>query len=155
MSVQKLDNPPSFYLSLPTTSAESARIFYLSLGFQHIPQYSDADTVALRLPGANANICLMVHQPARFKTFIRPDTEIVDAEKYTEGIYSVAVKSKEEVDGFLAKAKEAGGKLDPFVMPGYGAECGMYTRSWTDLDGHIWEATCMLEGGCTQTESSS
>jgi hypothetical protein len=32
-------------------------------------------------------------------------------------------------------------------MPGYGAGYGMYTRSFADLDGHIWEVVAILAGG--------
>jgi uncharacterized protein len=146
MSSHIAEKPPSFYLSLPTNSLPAATSFFTSLGFDPIPEYSDPKTSAFRLPFPNSNICLMLHAPARFKEFMRPDTEIADANKATEAIFTVTTKSKEGVDDLLAKAEKAGGIKDPYTLPNYGGDCGMYSRSFADLDGHIWEAVTMLEG---------
>ncbi len=86
---------------------------------------------------------------------MRPGTEVNDANKTTEVLVSLAADTKEEVDEILGKAVAAGGKADPYVMKDYGADCGMYSRSFADLDGHIWEVVAMLGGagaGCAGKE---
>jgi predicted lactoylglutathione lyase len=89
----------------------------------------------------------MSHAEARFKEFIRSGTQIVDATKTTEALFSIAVESKQSVDNGVTKAVEAGGIADPYMLLNYGAECGMYTRSFADLDGHMWELVTMV-GSC-------
>ncbi|KAF5025524.1 hypothetical protein F66182_2429 [Fusarium sp. NRRL 66182] len=139
--------PPSFYLNLHTSDPEACLAFYTALDFSHVKDYSDDKTKAFRLPQPNQNICLMVHANTRFQEFIRPGTQITDATKATEGIFSISVGDEQSVDDAVKKAIDAGGVADPYIMPSYGAECGMYTRSFTDLDGHIWEFLTMT-GSC-------
>ncbi|KAL7947070.1 hypothetical protein V8C42DRAFT_364286 [Trichoderma barbatum] len=137
--------PPSFFVSLPVESLSSSTDFYKSLSFTPLADYSDSNTTAFRFPySSNANICLMLHTPSRFEEFIRRGSEIVHAKKATGAIYTLGVASREDVDGLLDKAEKAGGKRDPFEMKEYGKALGIYTRSFEDLDGHIWEATTML-----------
>jgi uncharacterized protein len=157
MSTHGVKNPPSFYVNVPTTDVAAAAKFFSSLAFEPIAAFGDDKTAAFRLPGPNANICLMLHAHSRFKEFMRKDTPIVDAHTSTEALLSIAVESREEVDSILAKAVAGGGKSDPYVLANYGGDCGMYTRSFADLDGHIWEAVTMSGGGpgCQGAESQS
>lgn len=144
-------SPPSFYLNIHTVSPSTSLTFFTSLGFTPIPAFSDEQTSALLLPAPNISIGLMLHAPSRFKQFMRPGTEINDATKTTEALFSLAVDTKEEVDTFLEKVVAAGGGKDPYKMgEDYGESCGMYTRSWTDLDGHLWEVVAVPKGfdGC-------
>ena len=138
---------PTLYLNIPTSNLDSSHKFFMALGFSPVPEYSDGNTKAFRLPAPNTSVCLMVHTHTRFKEFMRPGTEVTDATKTTEVLISLSAEKKEEVDDWLAKAVEAGGSADPFTMPAYGAECGMYSRSFADVDGHIWEVVAMLAGG--------
>jgi predicted lactoylglutathione lyase len=87
----------------------------------------------------------MLHSTSRFGEFIRHGSDIVNAKKVTGAIYTLGVASRDDVDGLLEKAEKAGGKKDPFEMEEYGKAMGLYTRSFEDLDGHIWEATTMLD----------
>ncbi|KAK3192406.1 hypothetical protein K4F52_001619 [Lecanicillium sp. MT-2017a] len=138
-------NPPSFYLNIHTTDTAKTEVFFKAVGFTLITEYSDDKTKSFRLPSPNDNIAVMIHAHDRFKEFIRPNSEITNAHKATEGLFSIAVDKKEEVDAVLKKATEAGGTADPYTMENFGAECGMYTRSFADLDGHIWEVCFMLK----------
>ncbi|KAK5655247.1 hypothetical protein OQA88_5814 [Cercophora sp. LCS_1] len=139
--------PPTLYLNIPTSSPTDSLVFFNALGFTNVPEYSDEQTKSFSLPAPNDSVCVMVHGHSRFKTFMRPTAEIPDAKKTTEVLFSISVKTKEEVDQWLAKAVEAGGEKDPYVMEGYGEACGMYTRSFGDLDGHVWEV-CAMIGQC-------
>jgi predicted lactoylglutathione lyase len=86
----------------------------------------------------------MVHGASRFKEFIRPGSVIVDAKTSTEALFSIQLQGREQVDQWLEKAVEAGGSLDPFTMKDHGKDMGMYSRSFADVDGHIWEVMTML-----------
>ncbi|TFA97799.1 hypothetical protein CCMA1212_010520 [Trichoderma ghanense] len=146
MSPPKDSKPPSFFVSIPVESLESSTEFYKALNFTPLSDFSDDNTAAFRFPySANSNICLMLHAPSRFQEFVRKGSEIAQPKKATAAIYTLGVGSKDTVDGLLDKAQKAGGKKDPFKMKEYGKSLGIYTRSFEDLDGHIWEATTMLD----------
>ena len=143
-------NPPSLIFSLPVSSVAASKTFYSTIGgsvapFAPIPQYGDDKTVSFRLPDPNGNACVMLHSPERFAEFMRADAKaVVDATKTTEVIISLSCTKKEDVDGWLERVVAAGGKADPYTMKDYGAFCGMYVRSWTDPDGHVWECVAMI-----------
>ncbi|KAK4447071.1 glyoxalase-like domain-containing protein [Podospora aff. communis PSN243] len=147
---------PTFYLNIHTSDPEAASEFFTALDFPPVTEYSDAETKSFRLPAPNSTMCLMLHGHKRMKQFMRPDTEVNDAHKTTEALFSLAADTKEQVDEMLGKAVKAGGTADPYVMKNYGADCGMYSRSFADLDGHIWEVVAMLnaggEPGCEKKE---
>jgi predicted lactoylglutathione lyase len=147
---------PTFYLNIHTSDPEAASNFFTALGFPPVTEYSDAETKSFRLPAPNSTMCLMLHGHKRMKQFMRPGTEVNDAHKTTEALFSLAADTKEQVDDMLGKAVKAGGTADPYVMKDYGADCGMYSRSFADLDGHIWEVVTMLnaggEPGCEKKE---
>ncbi|GAB1317919.1 hypothetical protein MFIFM68171_08129 [Madurella fahalii] len=137
---------PTFFLNLHTADPEASLQFFTAVGFTPVPEYSDAQTKTLRLPAPNDALCLMLHAHKRFKEFIRPGTETNDATKTTEALITLGVSKKELVDEAIEKAVKAGGSPDPFVMEGYGQGMGMYSRSFADLDGHIWEVAFMGVG---------
>ncbi|RYP18234.1 hypothetical protein DL767_009875 [Monosporascus sp. MG133] len=148
---QTSDNqpPPSFFVNLPAADLAAAAAYFTALGFTPILEWDDEKTKSFRLPRPNQQICLMIHGPTRFKEFMRPDTDIVDANKATEALFSILLETREEVDEWLARVTKAGGTLDPYKLADFGAGMGMYSRSFTDLDGHIWEVATMLKhGGC-------
>lgn len=72
-----------------------------------------------------------------FKNFTKKP--IVDATGATEAIVALSAESREEVDSLADKALAAGGQVanEPQDM-GF-----MHSRSFTDLDGHIWEVLYM------------
>ncbi|KAJ4130603.1 hypothetical protein NW754_009656 [Fusarium falciforme] len=143
------DSPqtPSLYLNIQTADPNAGLEFYIELGFVSVTEYSDDKNKAFCLPGPNHNICLMNPANARFKEFIRPGTQATDATKVTECLFSIAVEDKEAVYKWLSKAVESGGIADPYTYPNYGADCGMYTRSFVDLGGHMWEVVTLI-GSC-------
>ncbi|RYP37252.1 hypothetical protein DL768_010890 [Monosporascus sp. mg162] len=146
---QTSDNQPTpnFFVNLPAADPVAAAAFFTALGFTPILAWNDAQTKSFRLPQPNERICLMIHGPTRFKEFMRPDTDIVDAKKTTETLFSIMVDTRDEVDEWLARVTKAGGTLDPYKLAGYGEAMGLYSRSFTDLDGHIWEVVAMIKAG--------
>ncbi|RYP50473.1 hypothetical protein DL769_010944 [Monosporascus sp. CRB-8-3] len=145
---------PGFFLNLATADTAAADAFFKALGFAPLPDWNDDQSKSFRFPHPNEQIVLMVHGPARFKEFMRPDTDIVDAKKATEALFSVSVETREEVDEWLARVTKAGGTLDPYKLEKFGEEMGMYSRSFADLDGHIWEVLATIHGGVCGGASS-
>lgn len=135
---------PTFFLNLYADDLDAVTTFYKALDFKHNPGWCHADTTAaFTLPAPNESIALMLLTPSSMSEFIRPGTTVGDATKTTPAVYTLSANSKDEVEEILAKAGKAGAKLDPYVMKDYGAEHGMYCRSFEDPTGHIWEVCCM------------
>ena len=66
---------------------------------------------------------------------------VADATAGTEVILVLGVETREQVDELAGRAEAAGGS--PVGTPrddGY-----RYQRGFTDLDGHHWEALCLIE----------
>ncbi|KAH6640332.1 Glyoxalase/Bleomycin resistance protein/Dihydroxybiphenyl dioxygenase [Chaetomium tenue] len=141
-------NPtPTFFLNLPTTSLPPATTFYTTLGFTPVPAWTSPTTAVFLLPAPNQHICLMLHTQACFQQFIRPGSAVADARATQQTLFSIGCRDREGVDAWLERVEGAGGKRDPYVMEGFGEGEGMYVRSWEDLDGHVWEGVCLLDGG--------
>ncbi len=72
-----------------------------------------------------------------FSTFT--SKPIADASEQTEVILALSAESRAAVDDLLAKALEAGGS-----EPRAAADEGfMYSRTFQDPDGHVWESVWM------------
>jgi uncharacterized protein len=137
---------PTLSLNINVDDPAASQAFFTSLGFGLLTEYTDEQTKSLWLPAPNNLVCLMLHGAKRFKSFMRPDTAIVDAHTSTEVLFSLPspANTREDVDEFIAKVVAAGGKADPFKLENFGLDCGMYSRSFSDLDGHIWEMVAMF-----------
>jgi predicted lactoylglutathione lyase len=72
-----------------------------------------------------------------FKTFTKKN--IADATKSTEAIIGLRVESGKQVDELVDKALASGGSAANDTMD----QGFMYSRSFQDPDGHIWEVLCM------------
>jgi predicted lactoylglutathione lyase len=80
----------------------------------------------------------MILKEEFFKTFI-PGTQIADATKTTEVLVALSADTREGVDELAKKAIAAGGsQLREPEDHGF-----MYSRSFQDPDGHIWEVFWM------------
>jgi uncharacterized protein len=69
------------------------------------------------------------------------DKGVADATASTEVILVLGVETREQVDELARQAEAAGGS--PVGTPrndGY-----RYQRGFTDLDGHHWEALCLIQ----------
>jgi len=83
------------------------------------------------------NIFAMLLVESYFQTFTKKS--IADASKTTEVLIAISAASREQVDELADKALAAGGTAANDTQDlGF-----MYTRSISDLDGHIWEIAYM------------
>jgi uncharacterized protein len=122
------------FVNLPVTDVAVARGFYGALGFGFNEQFSDDSTACCVI---SDTICVMLMTEQRFKDFVVGD--VADATTTTEVLNCLSCESREEVDGFLAKALASGGKQWLPLME----EGPMYGGSFQDPDGHVWEVLHM------------
>lgn len=122
------------FVNLPIKDLNATMGFFTKIGFEFNMQFTDDKAACLVL---GDNIYAMLLKEEFFQTFIKK--EIADASRSTEVITALSADSREQVDELADKALAAGAKQynDP-VDHGF-----MYTRSFEDLDGHLWEITYM------------
>jgi uncharacterized protein len=117
------------FVNLPVKDLNKTIEFFSSIGFEFNAQFTD-DKATCMVIGDNIYAMLLVEE--FFQSFIKKD--IVDASRQTEVIVALSAESREQVDEIVSKAAAAGALLHEPVDHGY-----MYSRSFEDLDGHLWE----------------
>jgi len=127
--------PRMIFVNLPVTDLKRATAFYESIGATKNPQFSD-DTASCMVFSETIYAMLLTHEKWRQFT----SKKIVDARTSSEVMIALSADSRDDVDGLAGKAKAGGGAADPIPTQDYGF---MYSRSFEDPDGHIWEVVWM------------
>lgn len=122
------------FVNLPIQNMERSQAFFKHLGYSFNPQFTNDQGAALVL-GENLFAMLLV-EPF-FQTFTKK--AIVDAKKNVEVLVCLSCSSRAEVDALVQKARDAGGSV-PNAPQDHGF---MYSHSFEDLDGHVWELVYM------------
>ena len=123
------------FVNLPIRNMERSQAFFRSLGYDFNPQFTNDQGDALVL-GENLFAMLLV-EPF-FQTFTKKT--IVNAHDSVEVLVCLSCASRDEVDELVRKAQAAGGSV-----PGAPQDHGfMYSHSFADLDGHVWELVHMV-----------
>ena len=118
------------FVNLPVKDLDKSIAFFTALGYTFNPQFTDANATCMII---SENIFTMLLVEPFFKGFT--DKEIVNAHKSTEVLMGLSADSRAEVDDLVNKAVAAGG-IEPRAAQDHGF---MYSRNFSDLDGHIWE----------------
>lgn len=106
--------------------------FFEKLGYKMNPQFSDDKAACVVI---SESIFAMLHTTPSMDRFIPKGRTIADANKHTEVLLALSTESKELVESTFKKAIAAGGaEARPAEDHGF-----MYLRSFSDLDGHLWE----------------
>lgn len=124
----------NIFVNLPVKDLKRSMSFFAELGFKFNPQFTDENAACLVL-GPNMYAMLLVEK--FFTGFTK--RPIADAPKTAEAIISLFSDNRADVDSLADKALNAGAVnySDPQDM-GF-----MYSRSFQDLDGHLWEVGWM------------
>lgn len=133
------------FINLPTKDLNRTARFYARLGFSFDPQFSDDNGKCMII---SDDIFVMFLSEQFFRSFTRKDIP----ESAAGAIYSLQKDTREEVDDFMQKciAEGATDLTQPQTMD------FMYTRSFEDPDGHIWEVFYMdLEKFKTQQQTQT
>lgn len=99
------------------------------------PMFSD-QTAACMVFSETIHVMLLTHE--KWATFT--DRAIPDAHKTAQVLLCLSEDSRAAVDAVIERATQAGGQGDPSAKQDYGF---MYSRSYADPDGHIWEIMWM------------
>jgi uncharacterized protein len=122
------------FVNLPVKDLSRSIRFYIDLGFQLNPRFTDETAACINI-SRDINLMLLTEQ--RFKEFT-PNL-ICDAKRNTEALLSLTCQSRDQVNQLVSMAKQAGGSTysDP---KDYGF---LYGHGFQDPDGHIWELIFM------------
>jgi uncharacterized protein len=122
------------FVNLPVADLAAAKAFYEAIGAVNNPQFTD-ETGACMVFSETIHVMLLTHD--KFAQFT--DKTIADAHATSEVLICISADSREGVDDITGKALAAGGR-EPREKQDYGF---MYSRSFEDPDGHIWEPMYM------------
>jgi predicted lactoylglutathione lyase len=124
------------FVNLPVKDLDRSKAFFTSLG---LPFYGATPDMASVVISEHTQVMLLT-EPA-FGTYA--SHEVADPTASTEVILVLGVGTRAEVDDLADKAVAAGGGAigDPRE------DGGRYQRAFSDLDGHHWEALCLVEPG--------
>jgi predicted lactoylglutathione lyase len=122
------------FVNLPVKDLKRSVDFYTTLGYTFNPQFTNEHATCM-IVGENLFVMLLVEK--FFSTFT--SKTIVDASQATEVLTCVSCDSRAQVDGLVAKARVAGGKV-PRQPQDHGF---MYSHGYDDPDGHTWELVYM------------
>ncbi|WP_031506164.1 VOC family protein [Streptomyces megasporus] len=120
----------NLFVNLPVKNLKRSTDFFTSLGFSFDPRFTDDNAGCLVI---DEGVYAMLLTEPFFASFT--NKKVADASVGTEAILALSLDSREEVDRMADKALASGGS--PANEP---ADQGfMYTRSFQDPDGHLWE----------------
>lgn len=118
------------FVNLPVQDLKRSIAFFSGLGFSFNAQFTDDSATCLVL-GPNHNVMLLAQ--ARFKEFLRGP--LGDPRQSTQSLIALQLPSRAAVDALLEKVLAHGGSAYRDTEDlGF-----MYTRSFRDPDGHVWE----------------
>jgi uncharacterized protein len=122
------------YVNLAVEDLDRSVAFFTALGFSFEPRFTD-ETATCMIVGDDAYVMLLTKP--KFEEFTTKP--LVDAAAQTEVLIAVSAASREGVDEVAEAALASGGSTasDPLD---YGF---MYSRSFQDPDGHVWEVVWM------------
>jgi len=131
----------NIFVNLPVKDLNRSMAFFRELGFDFNPQFTDEKAACMVI---SDRIYAMLLTEPFFQTFTTKPT--ADATKQTEVIVALSAESREHVDEIGEKALSAGGSAakEP-VDHGF-----MYSRSFYDPDGHMWEVVYMDQSAIPQ-----
>lgn len=122
------------FVNLPVADLPKSKAFYEALGFVNEPRFTDDTAAAMQW---SDTIVVMILTHAKWKTFT--DRPIPDTGS-SEVALCLNFDSREAVNRFAETAAANGGTADVNPTQDHGF---MFSRSITDLDGHVWEPMWM------------
>ena len=126
--------PTMIFVNLPVENLERSAAFYNKLGFPTNPQFSDQNATNAVI---SDTIVLMLLVKPFFQGFI--NKEIADTATSTTAIICISRDSREAVDSLVDNALAAGATPTKEPMD----QGFMYSRSFADPDGHLFEVMSM------------
>ena len=124
------------FVNLAVDDLDRSIAFFTALGFAFEPRFTD-ETATCMIVGDDAYVMLLTK--AKFEEFSKKP--VVDASSQPEVLLAISAGSREGVDELAEAALASGGSEanDPLDYS------FMYSRSFQDPDGHVWEVVWMDE----------
>ena len=122
------------FVNLPVKDLRRSQAFFTGLGFEFFGMTDDMASVII-----SEHTQVMLLTETVFASYAR--NGVVDAAAGTEVILVLGLETRDQVDQLAEAAASGGGS--PVGTPrddGY-----RYQRGFTDLDGHHWEALCLID----------
>ncbi|WP_448665145.1 VOC family protein [Sphingomonas sp. CJ20] len=130
------------FVNLPVADVARATAFYEAIGCTIDPRFSGPTASAMVL---SDTISFMLLHLDFFQTFT-PRT-VADAHQVSEVLLCLSRDSREAVDSIVEQAGAAGGTRDVRPAQDMGF---MYSRSFADPDGHVFEPMFMDEAAAAR-----
>jgi predicted lactoylglutathione lyase len=121
------------FVNLPVKDLTRSEEFFTELGFDFYGMTADMASVII-----SEHTQVMLLTEPMFASFTTKS--VGDATASAEVILVLGVEHAEQVDELVSKAIAAG--ATPAGVPQEGG--GRYQRGFADLDGHHWEALCLV-----------
>ena len=130
------------YVNLPVKDLQRSVRFFKAMGFGFDPQLSDETAACMMI---SDDIFAMLLTEAKFREIAR--RPVADATRMTEVLTCLSVESRARVNQLVDRALTQGGReMREPEDHGY-----MFGRSFSDLDGHIWEIIYMNQKAMGQS----
>ena len=123
------------FVNLPVRDLQKAKAFYEAIGAVNNPQFSDHTSACMVL---SDTIFAMLLTHEKWTQFTRKP--IADARHVSEVMLALSASDRQAVDTIVNAAGTNGGQADVNPQQDHGF---MYSRSFEDTDGHIWEIVFM------------
>lgn len=134
------------FLNLAVKDLAASMAFFKKLGFEFNPQFTNEKAACLIL--GPSMYAMLLTEPF-FQTFTTKS--LVNAKESAQMMVAVTLETKQKVDEMIATAFAAGAdKGNPDQDYGW-----MYSRSFADLDGHIWEVLFTDEEALKKQQAQS
>ena len=134
--------PKMIFVNLPVKDLAAATAFYKAIGCEQNMQFSDENASSMMW---SDTIVFMLLKHGFYSTFT--DKPIGDSHTVSAHLLALSFDSREDVDAITEAAARAGGKGDVRAAQDYGF---MYSRSFEDLDGNVFEPVWMNPDGMPQ-----
>lgn len=128
------------FVNLPVKDLAVSMDFFAKLGFEFNPKFTNENAACMIV---SEDIFAMLLVESFFQTFTTK--EIADTTRVTEVLTALSVETREAVDEMVNVAVEAGAQESREASD----QGFMYSRSFEDPDGHIWEIFWMDEQAVT------
>ena len=122
------------FVNLPVADLPKSMTFYEAVGATNNPQFTDG-TAACMVFSESINVMLLTH--AKWAEFT---SKPVPSKEQSEVMLAISCDSRDAVDAMADAAGANGGTADVNPKQDHGF---MFSRSFEDPDGHIWEPMWM------------
>jgi predicted lactoylglutathione lyase len=123
----------TLFVNLPVEDLDRSKDFFTALDFDFFGATDDMASVII-----SERTQVMLLKKPLFASFIKND--LADPTKSTQVMLALGLEDRAQVDSLVDKAIAAGAT----ALGEARDEGGRYQRAFSDLDGHHWEALCLV-----------